>query len=229
MTMLANEWSEPAGRAVRPAVARHGRRRHLELCRSRGPGRAGPVLQRPAPRLLRIGPELPLFEEFVETRMRRPSSSNSGGVAANWPRSTRINGTFQIDRGDQQLATEHTGYAETFVDGTDSESTQAHNGIPTTVWGRPIALTADWPGKSCDWRARTPIRMPQSTSPSLSSRDPRGFNNPYESRTSPGVPLRETARDPVRPGSARVDLGRRHQGVPAPHPCRTQRSSMPTM
>ena len=38
-------------------------------------------------------------------------------------------GTFQIYRGDKQLAVEHTGYVTTFADGTDSESTQAHNGI----------------------------------------------------------------------------------------------------
>jgi len=38
-------------------------------------------------------------------------------------------GAFQIYSGDQQLAVEHTGYFDTFLDGSSSESTVAQNGI----------------------------------------------------------------------------------------------------
>jgi methionine-rich copper-binding protein CopC len=38
-------------------------------------------------------------------------------------------GSFQIESGNEQLAVEHTGYANTFLDGSYSEDTIAHNGI----------------------------------------------------------------------------------------------------
>nr|WP_210420245.1 Ig-like domain-containing protein [Aquisphaera giovannonii] len=38
-------------------------------------------------------------------------------------------GTFQIYAGNEQLAPEHTGYSDTFSDGSSSEDTIAHNGI----------------------------------------------------------------------------------------------------
>ena len=38
-------------------------------------------------------------------------------------------GAFQIEAGSQQLAIPHTGYVQTFADGTSSELTSAHNGL----------------------------------------------------------------------------------------------------
>ena len=91
-------------------------------------------------------------------------------------------GSFQIYSGDQQLAPEHTGYVETFQDGTDSGGTIAHNGIAYNGQGYAAAYT------------NGPVNvLAVESDPSFSyavvdlsniyrSSDSR-FNNPYENHT----------------------------------------------
>jgi Heparinase II/III-like protein len=93
-------------------------------------------------------------------------------------------GSFQIYRGDKQLAIEHTGYAETFADGTDSASTAAHNGILYNGQGLASA-----------WQVGPPVVLAVQSTPTYSyaavdlsdayhatSHDPAA-DNPYAGHT----------------------------------------------
>ena len=83
-------------------------------------------------------------------------------------------GTFQIYRGDQQLAPEHTGYCDTFQDGSSSEDTTAHNGILYNGEGEEC-LEHKWAGTGASlWRAIPISPMRRSTYPTYTDpRDPQ--------------------------------------------------------
>ena len=81
-------------------------------------------------------------------------------------------GSFQVERGDKQLAPEHTGYGDTWADGTANDATASHNGITYNGVGLANAYQ-DGPRGSSPCRVPTLMSMPRLTCPTPIEPTPR--------------------------------------------------------